>query len=1447
MNCQKRSFAYALFFYTLLSFLVSDKPLFAQPNIRIFHTQQKESVSANTPYLGRDLWFCIPQNYESTQQQDKFYHVYVTSDRSTTVNFQISGQAVLKKPLTKDKVISFDAFSNYPGDFPITTEVKTSGVVVPDKAIHVWSDDADISVYLLSSVPFSTDGAYIVPTTGWGSEYVVAAYKDLFQPGPPQDWPSEFAIIANQDNTTVQITPAWDLRQDGLPHVIQHPRGIPFTEKLNKGQCIQYQAIYDTEDPDCDVTGTYITSDNPIGVMGASAAPYLPGPAPLDCCGDYVMDMMQPTRTWSNSYFTCPFANRTVSGDMFLVIGTQNGQAIKQNGQQVALVDKFKFTISNYIVDVHGASLWTSDAPFMLVQYMEGQNHNESDPGNPNPAKINAAGDPCDVVINATDLFSKKIVFQTPVINSVRTQQNTFTNYVNVVLPTSEEAKTTFDGAPLSGANPKNVVSRVKLPIGGTGWEAIQYTFKKGSGEGAHIIVSDTGVGVYIYGQGSYESYAWSGALGIHNVKDPDTIPPVAIPSGPCLCANVRVSDAGPGQSGLASFGPDSSYNMTYIPDPNFIPGGNNQENSYYNMCVIDSSLEAYLAVSIFDKAGNRTTVISQYKPALVKFSPTPIGFGTVPVGNTAFKYDTICNIGTAPFHFHGSNLTFTNGQQTDPLGFTIDSTGADADIPPGGCRVIKIKVTAIFPPTVKDTLSLKDECLSLPVNMTVNGGQPDFDIGPYSFDCTPINGNRGSVGYAITNPSGIPSKIDSIWISPDIINFKFDYTDPKNKLPITVPASNLQSAGGDTIVVRFNPQTVGAFKTVIFVKSGNIVKADTIYGLSCAPDIVRDSVTNLTTCDNPITLKVPITNKAYLFGFHDSIISVTGKSTATGMGPVIVMDANDSVWKTPFSLDTGKTVYASVNYTPVLKTSGCFTDSIIIIQQNGERAVDNPVSYITVCVKYYEATVTHNIDYGTQPVGGPKVLDSFEVCNTGADPLTINKIDSLNFHSSSFQLTGVYKVGGATRLVLPITLNVGECLEIYATFDPSNSNVTTQTDSFVVNTNDCVTQAKLMYAQANLSTTIPSILGFSDPPLFSCDVHTDSLSFKNPTLLNGTIKTITIGPGGDVANFASQQAPPIAVPAGATVKIPIQFIPAAQAATKTYTTTVTLGFDNGSGPKPYTTTITAVGQGMDLAVTSQFAVPAQSAGTIVDLPIQVSLNKHALNTPLPFLNINRIELTYSYDQSILDIANNNLAGAVIFPNGSTWKVDLATSKIDPITNTLQLNLVNTNVLTDADITAPIANIAFKASLPKTGSSTPVQLTASNFINTSNQPVANCLAVTRKDSSFSLIYLCGDSTLQNFMKGVIPMRAYPVNPNPAGGASSNILDFKYSASQSGEVTLEIFDELGRQVARVIDNQNLPAGTYEVHYNSSGLTEGTYIYRYSLNNKHVTSGRFIIQK
>ncbi len=61
-------------------------------------------------------------------------------------------------------------------------------------------------------------------------------------------------------------------------------------------------------------------------------------------------------------------------------------------------------------------------------------------------------------------------------------------------------------------------------------------------------------------------------------------------------------------------------------------------------------------------------------------------------------------------------------------------------------------------------------------------------------------------------------------------------------------------------------------------------------------------------------------------------------------------------------------------------------------------------------------------------------------------------------------------------------------------------------------------------------------------------------------------------------------------------------------------------------------------------------------------------------------------------------------------------------------------------------------------------------------------------------------------------------------PNPFNPTTT----IQFTLAHAGQVTLDVYDVLGRQVARLVDQQ-LPAGPHQAVFNASGLSSGVYLY------------------
>lgn len=70
-------------------------------------------------------------------------------------------------------------------------------------------------------------------------------------------------------------------------------------------------------------------------------------------------------------------------------------------------------------------------------------------------------------------------------------------------------------------------------------------------------------------------------------------------------------------------------------------------------------------------------------------------------------------------------------------------------------------------------------------------------------------------------------------------------------------------------------------------------------------------------------------------------------------------------------------------------------------------------------------------------------------------------------------------------------------------------------------------------------------------------------------------------------------------------------------------------------------------------------------------------------------------------------------------------------------------------------------------------------------------------------------------------------------PNPFNPSTS----IKFSVAERSNVTLKVFDMLGREVATLV-NSAKEAGSYEVNFDASDLSSGLYVY--TLNTGNFTS-------
>lgn len=1370
----------ALSLVALLLGLFAYAPSAEAQSTRLTHEVKRENLKFG-PALGRDLWFTMATNYTNTGG-GKYYMLYVTSPNKTKVRIAIGNTGGAVFNIEAEEVVSFK--------IPLPWEMQGSAEV-EEKAIHVWSDDADITAYLLSRNPYTSDGMYIIPSIGWGNEYVVAAYHSWCC-GSGNDLPSEFCIVANQDNTTVTINPTTDIRAGRDGNKLFAKKGVPFNVTLNRGESVQYQAMFtDTETDGYDFTGTTVRSDKPVGVVGGSMCPNVPVDFPY--C-DHICDMIPPTRTWANTYYTAPFASRK-GGDTYLVIGSKDNQTIWRTTADG--VRRLHATINKHEPyfrhDITEASRWESDAPFLMAQYI----NSTTFPGE--GVSNDGIGDPAFTIINSVEQFTPKVIFQTPTIQG---GQSAFQNFVNIIIHKDAENTTFLDGVKISSAP-----GSTYLPVDN---KYKVYRFRSVS-PGTHVVESDSGVGVYIYGYGSYDSYAWTGGFGNRTFDSKDSIAPTVEHPSDCFCSDVKFADIHENASKIQDVVLDSSYNFTYDADPGFIPGAG-FDKSFYRICVQDVMKEAYIGVKVLDIAGNTTTVVSKYAPQVAVIEPPLTNFGEGSAGNTLYEYITLRNDGTTDFNFTELELKPGN------LGFRIDSADR-SPLKPGETRLIKVAFTAIFQQTVGDTIFFGDECFKKQAIVIGNGGQADFFVNDVHMGPTdvgkPVRSDAGvlvspNFGVKVVNSSSQPITITGVTLA-DATHFSFDPTEPTNQLLFGSPIPGGEERFAVFVYKAIQDQTQSTSATFTSAEAGS--KDAKISGTSRLPGAnIESDQQEMLDCAKPEETKV--------FNF---VITMTGEApTKIGsivatpsqpgrFGPVIVMDNGQPADLTKV-YPKGTKLDVSTTFTPLAKTTGTYTLKIEIKDEQGTTLPEGTVT-ATAITEWRSYDITPKvIDFPALAYNAAPVTQNVTVTNTGSAPITIQPMTLLPTSAPGFSVVNP----------APMTIPVGGSQTVTIQFDPRLGVDSVQSGSLNAGSSTCELDPTVNL-NGRVSMGGITAQGFTAPSIFSCS-NTQRLVTASANSPSGQVTWAITGT--DAANFSI----PIAAPqplAETQLGIPVVFTPNPGTALDNYNAQLELTYVNAQGVTS-TETIDLIGQsgGITATVNSEFPNDRAIVGTDLTLPININIAKVVPTIDLATEGaIVGARLVYTFNTDLLDIKNENLAIAVTGLPGD-WAIVPTESDVNG--NDITIVMRGTTPL-DESVTS-LGNLRLGVRLAANATTTPVTLNSVELLGAGAVNLDACVTKTVSSGDFALIYECGDSTLYEIMNGATQGSVIePVSPNPV--RTGDVITFRYATKLEVPVSLVIYDALGNEIVRLVDNIVHPAGAYEIKFDSSKLTSGNFTYRF----------------
>ncbi|MBI2794780.1 MAG: choice-of-anchor D domain-containing protein [Ignavibacteria bacterium] len=644
----------------VLTFLATSAALFAQKKI----PTAEEMLSVNGAQ-GREFFIAIPPN-EILPYPTQGLELYIASAFDTEVEVtDYAGNRKYKRKITAGDIRTL---SDTKGETNWTWEVREYDRVTK-KAIRLKADKP-ISVYVLNSKVFSSDGYLAIPTAAWGNEYIVTSYYDFRE---FSNWASGWVVIAREDNTVLDIllrgTGELDADAEGGKKL---NTGQPYQISMEEGDVYYMKGTGQTRGI-WDMSGTLIRSSKPIGLISSHERTTMPNLLQNGNGRNHLVEMTPPTTTWGKKYVTVEYSrenkNSVGRGDVFRVFALrdqtrftlkyydkvtkalvgQGGGYLAKGGDFFDLVQAAEPTTITY-----GFSVWEADKPIFVMQY----SNSSSWDGDPvlDPFMINVV--PEEQFITSTIFQQPTIsVFQKHRLNLIVWADSSDPNYI-------ENLKSLeIDSVPV-WRHPQAILPSLlfnRMPRMNLHWTTVDF----GTSAKSHRISSNGKIkfGGYIYGFGNFDAYGWPAASGFRPVGVLDTMPPLLKADSLCGDFTYRATELRNIPDPPVPEPIDTDQVETGVAVIDTVPGSNSynyrlvlitsqdmpRDPSWkvfdFRWEVIDKSKDAYAEFFVQDWADNFTYDTIRYFADKLLFTPNPLKFGKIRLGTNKQLDLTVKNI----------------------------------------------------------------------------------------------------------------------------------------------------------------------------------------------------------------------------------------------------------------------------------------------------------------------------------------------------------------------------------------------------------------------------------------------------------------------------------------------------------------------------------------------------------------------------------------------------------------------------------------------------------------------------------------------------------------------------------------------------------------------------------------------------------------------------------
>lgn len=382
-----------------------------------------------------------------------------------------------------------------------------------DRGILIESaDPIAAATYIGTSFGTTPFVAWLLPTGTYTNEYVTLGSRQFSGYPNPTMGTSWVSVIADHDNTVVEITPS-GLTEGG------HEGGTPFRVTLNRGQVYQIKGGFlhfwdrditggmDNSYESTDLTGTKVVSVpnsdgvcQPIGVFNGSGGTGIRCEPLVNGADKFLFQQTYPGQSWGRHFLTAPLATRNSKNqhlfNMFRIMVKDANTVVKRNGVVMTGITPGNFYEFTSRVPEH----IEADKPVMVLQmftyFTSCGNDEYSNPGSP------------ESMFYLTPLgngIKKSVVFT----KATDPNFSPSPNYITVIIPTSGLASLNIDGS--------NTFDSTYEHPGMAGYSVAMKTLP--SGDGVSIVESEQEFTAIVHQPHNTYGYVYNAGFQVPRIK----------------------------------------------------------------------------------------------------------------------------------------------------------------------------------------------------------------------------------------------------------------------------------------------------------------------------------------------------------------------------------------------------------------------------------------------------------------------------------------------------------------------------------------------------------------------------------------------------------------------------------------------------------------------------------------------------------------------------------------------------------------------------------------------------------------------------------------------------------------------------------------------------------------------------------------------------------------